>query len=152
MMTRIWVREAVADDVLLISQFNQAMARETEGKVLADSVLQQGIKAVFDDPGLGFYLVACFDKQVVGSLMVTTEWSDWRNGLFWWIQSVYILPEFRRRGGFRALYGAVRDRARVGGNVCGLRLYVERGNEAAQGTYGAMGMGETHYRVFEEEF
>lgn len=151
-MTQIEIRDAVAADIPLISQFNQAMAMETEDKALSDSVLHKGIKAVFDNPGLGFYLIASFDKQLAGSLMVTTEWSDWRNGLFWWIQSVYILPEFRRQGVFKALYESVGDKARVSGNVCGLRLYVERENETAQKTYRAMGMVETHYRVFEEEF
>jgi ribosomal protein S18 acetylase RimI-like enzyme len=102
---------------------------------------------------LGFYLVAeAADGQVAGSLMVTTEWSDWRNGRFWWIQSVYIQPDWRRRGVFRALYRHLTEIAEDEPDVCGFRLYVERENAAAQATYRALGMHEGVYRVYERGF
>lgn len=146
------IRDAVLTDLTLLCEFNQAMAVETEDKPLSGDILAKGIKAVFDDPELGFYLIASINEQTAGALMVTREWSDWRNSLFWWIQSVYILPEFRRQGVFQSLYQEVKHRARSDGRVCGLRLYVEQENEKAQRTYKAMGMLETGYRLYEEEF
>jgi GNAT superfamily N-acetyltransferase len=144
------VREAERTDVDALVQFNLRMAMETERKQLDREVLTAGVRAVLDHPALGFYLVAEAEGKVVGCLMVTTEWSDWRNGAFWWVQSVYVVPPFRRRGAFRALYAEVKRRARKAGNVRGFRLYVERDNAVAQSTYSRLGMAETHYRVFEE--
>ena len=97
------------------------------------------------------YLVAEQGDEIVGSLMVTTEWSDWRNGFFWWVQSVYVRPEFRRQGVYRALYTEVRIHAKAQPDVCGIRLYVENENEGAQKTYEALGMKKTGYRLYEEE-
>ena len=146
----IRVRLAVADDAGTLAGFNQAMAQETEAKVLRDAVVLPGVEAVLRDAGHGFYVVADTGREVVGSLLVTNEWSDWRNGRIWWIQSVYVRPRHRRRGVYRALHEFVRARARSIGGVVGLRLYVERDNAAAQRTYAALGMHETPYLVYEE--
>ena len=146
----IRARLAVADDAATLAGFNQAMALETEGKVLGDGVVRPGVEAVLCDAGHGFYVVADIGREVVGSLLVTFEWSDWRNGRIWWIQSVYVRPGHRRRGVYRALHEFVRARARSTGGVVGLRLYVERDNSAAQRTYAALGMHETPYLVYEE--
>lgn len=148
----IEIKNASQEDLSLLCQFNQAMAIETEDKPLSDGTLNTGISKVLQDPDLGFYLIAVKDGTTAGALMVTNEWSDWRNGLFWWIQSVYVLPEYRRQGVFNALYQKVKELALANKNICGIRLYVERENINAQQTYEAMGMGETHYRIFEEEF
>ena len=146
----VTIRPATTDDAETIARFNRQMAEETEDKPLDPATVRRGVQAVFDDPGRGFYLVAERAGTVVGSLMVTTEWSDWRNGVFWWIQSVYVRPADRRTGVYTALHRAVRRRARDAADVCGLRLYVERGNDRARGTYEALGMTETSYRMYEE--
>ena len=143
-------RLAVAGDAATLAGFNQAMALETEAKVLADAAVLPGVEAVLRDADHGFYVVADTGREVVGSLLVTYEWSDWRNGRIWWIQSVYVRPGHRRRGVYRALHEFVRARARSTGGVVGLRLYVERDNAAAQRTYAALGMHETPYLVYEE--
>ena len=143
-------RLAVAGDAGTLAGFNQAMAQETEAKVLADDVVLPGVAAVLRDPGHGFYVVADAGGEIVGSLLVTYEWSDWRNGRIWWIQSVYVRPGHRRRGVYRTLHEFVRARARSASGVVGLRLYVERDNAAAQRTYAALGMHETPYLVYEE--
>jgi ribosomal protein S18 acetylase RimI-like enzyme len=126
------------------------MALETESKILDPSVLSQGVATLLENPDLGFYVVAEYDGIVVGALMVTTEWSDWRNGVFWWIQSVYVQPEFRRQGVYRRLYGFVQDVAAKDPKVCGFRLYVAEDNTAAQQVYKTLGMSPTHYRIFED--
>ena len=144
------VRPASAGDADAIVAFNAAMAFETEGKRLRPEVLGPGVRRMLAEPNLGFYLVAEAAGEAVACLMVTTEWSDWRNGRFWWIQSVYVQPAWRRRGVFRALYDAVRERARREPDVCGLRLYVEQENVTAQATYRSLGMAKTDYYVFEE--
>ena len=145
----VTVRPAREDDRSQITAFNLAMAEETEGKGLDSEVLERGVAAVLADPARGRYLVAESERGVVGSLMLTTEWSDWRNGTFWWIQSVYVIPEARRTGVYRALHTAVVDAAREADGVCGVRLYVERENVSAQRVYARMGMEETSYRLFE---
>ncbi len=144
------VRLATADDAETLIGFAREMAMETEGKGLDVSVISAGIKAMLAKPHLGFYLVAESGGQVAGGLMVTTEWSDWRNGLFWWIQSVYVRPENRRQGVYRVLYDAVQTRAAAEPNVCGFRLYVERENVSAQKVYESLGMVETHYTMYEQ--
>ena len=111
--------------------------------------LRNGVRAMFEDPSRGFYLIAEMEGQRAGQMMITYEWSDWRNAVFWWIQSVYTLPGFRRRGVFRALYRQAEALARIRGSVCGLRLYVEAQNLSAQETYRRCGMQETAYRMFE---
>ena len=143
-------RIAVARDADALVEFNQAMALETESRRLETATLRSGVEAVLRDAGHGFYVVADTGRQIAGALLITHEWSDWRNGRFWWIQSVYVRPEHRRRGVYRALHEFVRHRARSADGVVGLRLYVERGNAIAQQTYARLGMSETVYRMYEE--
>jgi ribosomal protein S18 acetylase RimI-like enzyme len=146
---RLAVRDAREDDADVIARSNIAMAFETEGRRLLPQVVTAGVRRLLFDPALGFYLVAESAGEVAGCLMVTTEWSDWRNGQFWWIQSVYVQPAWRRRGVFRALYAHVGERAAAQPGVCGFRLSVEQHNAPAQQTYRALGMVETDYRVME---
>ncbi|HEX5352990.1 MAG TPA: GNAT family N-acetyltransferase [Rhodanobacteraceae bacterium] len=147
----ITIRPAIVADVPFLVDCNVAMARETERKTLDQEVLTRGTRAVFDDPRCGFYLVAERDGKPAGCLLVTREWSDWRNGDWWWFQSVYVMPEARRGGVFRALYAEVERRARAAGAV-GLRLYVERENARAQQTYRSLGMEEEPYRMLRRGF
>lgn len=148
----IKVRAARKTDAELLAFFNTAMAWETEGKELSSEIISAGVRQLIANPQHGFYLVAEKGSEVVGALMVTFEWSDWRNGLFWWIQSVYVRPEYRRQGVFRSLYRSVETLARKSPEVCGLRLYVDRGNHSAQRTYQKMGMEESNYNLYEIEF
>lgn len=145
-----WVRDATVADVAFLVESNAAMALETERKTLDRAVLECGVRAVFEQHARGFYLIAERDAQALGCLLVTYEWSDWRNGDWWWLQSVYVIPEARRLGVFRALHAAVAQRARAAGGVAGIRLYVERDNLRAQRTYADLGMHETAYRLFEQ--
>jgi GNAT superfamily N-acetyltransferase len=145
------IRVAKAEDAAAMVEFNQAMALETEGKRLEVPVLQKGVEAVFGDSGKGFYVVAEDAGRIVGGLMVTFEWSDWRNAWFWWIQSVYILPGQRGQGLYRRLYDFVKERAAEKGDVCGFRLYVETENGRAQAVYDKVGMHRSHYLMYEEE-
>jgi ribosomal protein S18 acetylase RimI-like enzyme len=147
----VTIRPATSADAAVIASFNQAMALETEAKVLSPAVVESGVLAVFAQSARGFYLVAESDGEVVGGLMVTFEWSDWRNADFWWIQSVYVVPHARRRGVFAQLYRDIEARARAAG-ACGLRLYVENDNQAAMATYVSLGMHDAHYRVMEQGF
>jgi GNAT superfamily N-acetyltransferase len=128
------------------------MAFETEDKGLDEEKLRSGVLAALNNETLGFYLLAEIDGRTTGQLMITTEWSDWRNAYFWWIQSVYVVPEFRRRGVYRALDRQVRQDAQAAGNVCGIRLYVERTNHRAQQVYVNLGMSRSHYDMYEVEF
>lgn len=137
-------------DAEAIAAFNAAMALETEGKELLPEVIAAGVKGLIGNPGLGFYLVAENHGRIVASLMITTEWSDWRNGVFWWIQSVYVLPVWRRKGVYSRLYDAVKNAAADDAGICGFRLYVEKENRIAQKTYHALGMRETDYQLYEE--
>ena len=145
------IRLAERDDIQALVGFNQAMALETEGKKLEASVLTPGVAAVFEDANKGFYVVAEDGGSVVGGLLITYEWSDWRNNWFWWIQSVYILPEFRGRSIYRAMYAFLKQSAETRGGVCGFRLYVEKENVHAQKVYEQLGMHESHYLAYEEE-
>jgi ribosomal protein S18 acetylase RimI-like enzyme len=126
------------------------MALETEGKALIAERIDAGVRRLLVTPALGFYVVAEGQEGVVACLMVTQEWSDWRNGLFWWIQSVYVKPDWRRQGVYRRLYAHVRELAQADAAVCGFRLYVEKDNKAAQATYAALGMNPTDYLIYEE--
>ena len=152
MQNQTRIRAAIRKDVPSLVDFNLRMAMETEDKQLDSEVLTSGVNAVLDDPRRGFYLIAEVDGKVAGSLMVTNEWSDWRDGTFWWVQSVYVTHEFRRRGVLRALYEETRERAKNTPRVCGCRLYVERNNATAQTTYAKLGLVETDYKMFEELF
>ena len=146
------IRDARTEDLAAITGFQQAMAQETEGRLLDGERLAAGVRSAFEDPTRGRYLVAERDGEVVGSLLLTREWSDWRNGWFWWIQSVYVVAAARRTGVYGALYAqAVRD-ARKNGDVCGLRLYVEEQNQDAQRVYEALGMKRSSYQFYEVEF
>ena len=148
----IRIRRGEVRDAACLAGFNRAMAEETEGKALDPDVALRGVELLLAHPDRGFYLLGESHGEVLASLMVTTEWSDWRAGTFWWIQSVYVRPAQRRRGLFRALYAHVRALAVGAGDVCGLRLYVERENAGAHRTYEAVGMQETTYRLYEEGF
>lgn len=143
------IRRANTNDVASLVEFNQAMALETEEKVLDSKTLTSGVKGILEHQARGFYLVAEEQGQIAGSLMVTFEWSDWRNANFWWVQSVYILPKYRRQGVYSQLYNEIRRLADNSDNVCGYRLYVEKDNVAAQKTYESLGMSESHYLMFE---
>lgn len=149
-MDLIKIRRAEHSDASTIAGFNRAMARETENKELIPEVILAGVNSLFENPSRGFYIIAEVDSKVVASLMITTEWSDWRNGLFWWIQSVFVEPEYRRRGIFRSMYEFTKELASREPNVCGFRLYVEQDNSRAQETYSALGMEQSPYRFFEE--
>ena len=144
------IRRAAPTDIPVLIEFNRKIARETENKELKRDVLADGVTALFEHPEYGFYLVAEADGEVVGTLMITKEWSDWRNGLFWWVQSVYVDALFRRRGIYRALYQHAKELAAIEPGVCGFRLYVERENTIAQAVYRAQGMAETAYLLYEE--
>jgi len=145
------IRPGEARDADTIADFNAAMAAETEHLTLDRPTLLAGVRAALADANKARYFVADAGGRVVGQLMLTREWSDWRNGDIWWIQSVYVRPDFRGRGVFKALYRHVQQLARGEGAV-GLRLYVEKENAAAQKTYESLGMTPTHYLVMEEMF
>ena len=148
--TSVNIRIAEVGDVGSLVEFNQAMARETEGKHLDPDTLRSGVEAVFGDEKKGFYVVTETGGRIVGGLMVTYEWSDWRNAWFWWIQSVYILPEARGQRIYSRMYDFVKIRAAEADNVCGFRLYVETENLNAQKVYAAVGMQASRYAMFEE--
>ena len=143
------IRNATQEDLPFIAAANTDLATETEGKALDPNLLQPGIQAVLDDPSLGRYYVAEIEGKVVGQLMTTSEWSDWRNGLFLWIQSVYVLPGHRGDGVFRALFGHLSELAKVDHRICGIRLYVDRSNGRAQEVYARLGMHRSNYGVME---
>jgi GNAT superfamily N-acetyltransferase len=151
-MSEIVVRPATLEDAEFLARGNARMALETEGRTLNQAVLQAGVRAVFDHPAHGFYLIAELDGEPAGQMPITYEWSDWRNGAFWWIQSVYTIPELRGRGVFKALYSNVNATAQESGGVCGLRLYVESHNQRAPAVYLRCGMGEAIYRMFEIDY
>lgn len=143
------VRRARPVDAPTIVEFNMRLAEESEGKSLDPGLLAAGVAAGLADPGKALYFVAELDGAIVGQLMITREWSDWRNGWFWWIQSVYVRPEARRRGVFRALYQHVCRSAADDPEVIGLRLYVASENATAQLAYTRLGMAGTNYLVLE---
>lgn len=149
---RFVIRNATPDDAGVVASYNCRMAEETEGRTLDQGVIGPGVAAVLGDPALGRYWVAESDGKVVGQLMVTFEWSDWRNGMIWWIQSVYVHPDHRRSGIFRALFRHVEALAKAEPGVCGLRLYHEQDNERARRTYESLGMVYPGYRVMETMF
>jgi GNAT superfamily N-acetyltransferase len=146
------IRDATLADLSFIVEANAALATETEGKTLDPALLRQGVQTVLANPALGRYYIAEAGGNAVGQLMTTFEWSDWRNGLFLWIQSVYVLPANRGDGVFRALYDHLGALARADAHICGIRLYVDHGNERAQGVYARMGMHRSNYGVMETVF
>ena len=150
--SQVTVREATLDDVGALVAFQLAMAKETEGKGLDPALLRAGIAAVFQTAERGFYLVAEVEGRSVAGMLVTYEWSDWRNATFWWIQSVYVDAPWRRKGVYRAMHDYVFGAARARDEVCGVRLYVERTNRIAQQTYSSLGMAKSHYDLYEVDF
>ncbi|GAC1397554.1 MAG: GNAT family N-acetyltransferase [Thermoanaerobaculia bacterium] len=145
----IHYRNATPADARGIVDFQIAMARETEDFALDRDICARGVEAVFAESSRGRYFVADDDGKLAASLMITPEWSDWRNGVVWWIQSVYVRPEYRRRGVYSGLYQHVKEIAESDGGVKGIRLYVDRRNTSAQEVYRRMGMNGEHYQVFE---
>jgi len=146
------LRIANRNDAVTISRFNSEMAKETENLDLDTSRLLSGVLGLFDNPAKGFYIVAESNGTVIGQMMITYEWSDWRNGVFWWIQSVYVHPDYRTVGTFKKLYAYAAELAKKEPNVCGFRLYVEKENAAAQTVYNKVGMKITEYAIFETDF
>ncbi len=145
----ITIREAKEADSSFIVQFQLQMALETENLVLDETILQKGVAAVFADRLKGCYFVAEENGRVIASTLLTPEWSDWRNRTIQWIQSVYVVPEYRRKGVFKAMYGYIRSKVDKDRETGGIRLYVDSTNISAQKTYAALGMNGDHYRVFE---
>jgi ribosomal protein S18 acetylase RimI-like enzyme len=146
------VRPGRPDDAPVIANLNVRLAKESENEILDPETVHAGVAAALADPSKGRYFLAVEAGKVVGQLMLTTEWSDWRNGAFWWIQSVYVLPEHRSGGVFSMLYRHVQNIAHGDPQVCGLRLYVDRDNFRAKSAYRTLGMGPSNYEVMELEF
>ncbi len=144
----ITIRQAIPSDAETIIDFQQKMAWETERLTLVPELVSQGVDRVFKEPSRGKYYVAEIDGKIVASLLITYEWSDWRNTNVWWFQSVYVLQEHRRKGIFRKMYTYIRNEA-DNNNIAGLRLYVESNNLQARSTYEALGMGSEHYTMYE---
>ncbi len=147
-MKDLFIREARIIDADKIIGFQKKMAKETEDMSLDHEVINQGVYAVFADPAKGKYYVAEDNSEVIGSLLITNEWSDWRNSFVWWFQSVYIEKSYRRRGIFKMMYNHIKENA-ISNGIAGLRLYVEVENTTAQKTYEAMGMSSSHYKMYE---
>ena len=145
------IRQGGVDDGETIARFNAAMALESEGISLDRATLRVGVDAALADESKAFYLIAEAGGEPVGQLMVTTEWSDWRNGWIWWIQSVYVKPEARRQGVYRSLYQQLTDMANARSDIRGMRLYVMRENWGAKRTYEALGMSHSEYDLYETE-
>jgi ribosomal protein S18 acetylase RimI-like enzyme len=141
------IRPATAADLPVLVEFNARLAAETEGKTLAPAVLQRGVARLLADPAKGFYTVAERADEVVGCTLVTFEWSDWRDGFYWWVQSVYVRADCRRLGVFRAVFAHLRGRAEADPDVIGIRLYVERNNHRAQATYADLGLTTEPYHL-----
>jgi GNAT superfamily N-acetyltransferase len=148
-MSFVNYREAAPEDVSTIVQFQAEMARETETLELDVQILMEGVRAVFESERHGRYFVAEGDGRVIACTLVTYEWSDWRSGTVWWIQSVYVIPEMRRQGVYAGLYGHIKGMAERDRRVKGIRLYVDRRNTRAQTVYTRLGMNGDHYQVFE---
>lgn len=143
------IRDATPADAATIADYNSRMAEETEDRTLDPDVIGPGVIEILSDENKGRYWVAEFDQTIIGQVMVTYEWSDWRNATIWWIQSVYVPLEFRRKGVFSALYRHVESLVAAEPGVCGLRLYVENNNHRAQRTYESLGMVKPSYLVME---
>lgn len=143
------IRKALNKDIDVIARYNYNLAYETENKILNMNILTKGVEAIIKDENKGIYHVCEINGEVVGQIMYTFEWSDWRNGTFLWIQSVYVNKEFRGMGVFKALYKFITDIADNDNNICGIRLYVEKENTIAKKTYKNIGMKECNYYIYE---
>ena len=143
------IRRAKLEDLDAIVEYNYNLAYETEDKELDKVILTKGVRNIIQDENKGIYHVCEINGEVVGQIMYTFEWSDWRNGTFLWIQSVYVNKEFRGMGVFKALYKFIRDIADNDNNICGIRLYVEKENTIAKKTYKNIGMKECNYYIYE---
>jgi GNAT superfamily N-acetyltransferase len=152
MLGTMKIRKARLADCAVIADFNSRLAWETEKLRLDPQTIRRGVRAALKDASKGTYFVAEHKGVVVGQLLITYEWSDWRNGNFWWIQSVYVAAEYRQAGVFRGLFAHAQKLAQARRDVCGLRLYVERDNDRAQRAYAKLDMAKTHYEIFETEF
>ena len=152
------IRPATMADVETISAFNIALAKETEARTLDGQILQAGVETILQDPSKGWYAVAVnlhdsAQSKVIGQVLITYEWSDWRNGNFWWLQSLYVDPQYRHQGVFRQLYDYVHKQAQANPErVCGFRLYVERDNQQAHQAYTHIGFQKTAYQMHEIDF
>jgi GNAT superfamily N-acetyltransferase len=149
---QISLRQATLSDAPTIAHFNTLLAFETEQINLDHDRLLNGVEALLRDPTKGFYVVAEHNEVIVGQLMITYEWSDWRNGVFWWIQSVYVEKEARGIGVFKTLFDHIHALAKKSPDVCGLRLYVEKSNTRAKQTYERLAMHSSHYEMYEMDF
>ncbi|ADJ25722.1 GCN5-related N-acetyltransferase [Dehalogenimonas lykanthroporepellens BL-DC-9] len=145
------IRRAGSKDIPIITGYNRALAKETENRLLDEATVSAGVSFFLSHPSYGFYIIAEIDGYPAAQTMITYEWSDWRNGVIWWIQSVYVAPEYRRRGLYRRLYEWVKTAAQEDGNVREIRLYVDQHNRTAQRTYQALGMTRSHYLLYEAE-
>jgi GNAT superfamily N-acetyltransferase len=152
----IHIRRAGPDDTETITEFNTAMALETEDRRLDQATLRDGIRSLLSQPEYGFYIIAERPHtdviQPIGQLMITYEWSDWRNGLFWWVQSVYVVPDHRRRGVYQAMHRHITDEAKNDPRICGIRLYVARDNHRAHTAYRRVGLVPSPYDMYEQDF
>ena len=145
----ITIQKAERQHIDTLIDFQQRLAYESEEVVLDGSTLRKGMEAMFADPGKGLYYIALDGEQIVGCHMITYEWSDWRNGMVWWLQSVYVTESYRKKGIFKMMYDNVISMIKKDPNLIGLRLYVDKSNERAMKVYGAMGMDGSHYTVYE---
>ncbi len=146
------IRDATPADAGTIADFNNRLAEETEARSLAPDLIGPGVAAFLADPSKGRYWLAVVDDRIIAQIAVTYEWSDWRNGMIWWVQSVYVHADYRRRGVYSSLYRHVESQARSDFDVIGIRLYVERDNERAKTTYADLGMNMTNYRIMQSFF
>jgi GNAT superfamily N-acetyltransferase len=145
----IEIRQAGSADAETIANFNIALCLETEERELEPVTVKNGVKRFVSEPTRGRYFVAVIDGEVVGQTAHTFEWSDWRNGEIWWIQSVYVKPQYRSMGVFRALFAHIKQLGEEDAECCGIRLYMERENDSARQSYLRLGFQETGYEVFE---
>jgi GNAT superfamily N-acetyltransferase len=145
----IQIRKAIQEDANTIVDFQVKMAKETENLELERNIVEKGVEAVFNDSGKGLYFVAEENNIVVASLMITYEWSDWRNGLVYWIQSVYVVDNYRKKGVFRLMYEHIKTKVSQDESLRGIRLYVDKTNTKAINVYNRIGMNGEHYQLFE---
>ncbi|HYG04417.1 MAG TPA: GNAT family N-acetyltransferase [Chryseosolibacter sp.] len=147
----ITIRKATVEDISTLVDFQVRLALETENLQLDVKILTKGIQSLLSDPSKGFYNIAVDNNHIVGCHMITYEWSDWRNGMIWWLQSVYVVDAYRKKGVFKLMFEHISQQAKNSG-IAGLRLYVDKTNTRAQKVYESMGMNGEHYSVYELMF